>query len=99
MAALSEKVNVPVENLMTPDLLRRALWAPPHTREPEALLAAIGEQLTAAGARTGQVGLVAPVVPEAVLVGSVGPAPPIDEPDPIPPQDGVRSRGGGGGEN
>ncbi|HEY9564208.1 MAG TPA: ribonuclease D [Nocardioides sp.] len=87
MAALSEKVNVPVENLMTPDLLRRALWAPPHTREPEALLAAIGEQLTAAGARSWQVGLVAPVVTEAVLVGAVEPDEPIEEDAPITSED------------
>ena len=37
VAELGERVSVPVENLLTPDHLRRVLWTPPATRDPEQL--------------------------------------------------------------
>jgi ribonuclease D len=35
LTALSEERSVPVENLLTPDVVRRVLWTPPKTREPD----------------------------------------------------------------
>jgi len=58
MAALSEKHAVPVENLLTPDLLRRLCWRPPEDPTADAVAA----QLLDAGARPWQVALTAPAV-------------------------------------
>lgn len=82
MADLSERVKVPVENLMTPDTLRRVLWAPPHTREPEELLTGVGDLFAGLGARPWQIGLVAPLVQQATLTAAEEPA--AEEPDAEP---------------
>lgn len=76
IAALGEKVSTPVEQLLQPDSLRRLLWTPPRTRQPDDLLAAVGEQLTAYGARPWQVELVAPLLRDAILAGDVEPPTP-----------------------
>lgn len=53
LAALSAKVTVPVENLISPDLVRRVMWSPPDGSDlPAALLAG--------GARQWQVELTSP---------------------------------------
>ncbi len=67
MAALAEEHGMPVENVLTPDSLRRVLWTPPASREPTELLEAVIDQLTALGARGWQIALVAPLVVQAVL--------------------------------
>ena len=59
MVALSERVAVPVENLMSPDLLRRVLWSPPDDGDVAAALSALG-------ARPWQVELCAPEVRQAL---------------------------------
>jgi ribonuclease D len=69
MAALGEERRLPVENLLTPDYLRRLLWTPPRTREPGELPGAIGDLLASYGARPWQIDLVAPLLAEAVLEG------------------------------
>lgn len=66
LAALSERVAVPVENLMLPDLVRRVLWDPPDPDE-------LDHTLRTAGARPWQVELVAPVL-RAALPGHDGAA-------------------------
>ncbi len=58
LAALSERVDVPVENLMTPDHVRQVLWRPPST--PTA--ASVDEALAALGARPWQRELVTPIL-------------------------------------
>ena len=35
LGELAEKQGLPVENVLTPDYLRRVLWAPPGTRDPK----------------------------------------------------------------
>ncbi|MDO9456860.1 ribonuclease D [Nocardioides sp.] len=65
--ALAEQQNLPVENLLTPDTLRRTLWSPPATRDPGDLLDRTVDQLTSMGARPWQVALTAPVIVTAVL--------------------------------
>ena len=67
VAALAEQHHLPVENLLTPDTLRRTLWSPPATRDPGDLLDQVVDQLTSMGARPWQVALTAPVIATAVL--------------------------------
>ncbi|MFY0406944.1 ribonuclease D [Solicola sp. PLA-1-18] len=55
VASLAEEHDLPLENVLLPDALRRLAWEPPA--EPDA--AAIGAFLTGLGARPWQVGLVA----------------------------------------
>jgi ribonuclease D len=73
VAALSAEHQVPVENLMTPDLLRRLLWAPPATRDPAALAEAVDAQLAGYGARPWQRELVVPLLVEAIVAAETTP--------------------------
>jgi ribonuclease D len=66
VSALSEERNVPIENLLTPDYLRRVLWSPPNAPDDE-LEAAVGAELSRLGARQWQVDLMAPLITEAIL--------------------------------
>jgi ribonuclease D len=56
LADLADVHHMPVENLVSPDLVRRLAWTPPT--EPDA--AHVAEVLAAGGARAWQVGLVTP---------------------------------------
>ncbi|MBA3781598.1 MAG: ribonuclease D [Nocardioides sp.] len=67
MLAISEELAVPVENLLTPDYLRRAMWAPPSTRDTGELADALAAQLSSYGARPWQTDLVTPPLVDAVL--------------------------------
>ncbi|UUW89909.1 ribonuclease D [Pimelobacter simplex] len=67
VATISEEREVPLENLLTPDSLRRVMWAPPSTRDPVELLEAVIDQLRGLGARSWQVGLTAPALSRAIL--------------------------------
>jgi ribonuclease D len=58
LGKFADEHHVPVENLLTPDLLRRVLWTPPAEPTPEAVRAAL-DQL---GARPWQVDIAAPVI-------------------------------------
>ena len=87
VAARAEELNLPVENLLTPDYLRRTLWTPPATRDPDLLGPAVAEQLTAYGARPWQVEIVGPLLVDAILGADqppgrddAGPQPAADEP-------------------
>jgi ribonuclease D len=53
MTAVSERHNIPTENLLTPDLMRRLAWSPPSSDEAE-----VNDFLLAGGARPWQIGLV-----------------------------------------
>jgi ribonuclease D len=61
IAAFSTEHSVPVENLLTPDLLRRLLWTPPA----DLSVAGIGAALGALGARPWQVAITAPIITQA----------------------------------
>jgi len=57
--------NIPVENLLSPDSLRRMLWSPAqHIGEPT--LDSISEALRGLGARQWQIDIAAPIVEEAI---------------------------------
>lgn len=61
LAALSQRLNVPVENLGTPDAIRRVLWDPPKPPTP----ATIDERLRTLGLRDWQRVLVTPIMVSA----------------------------------
>ena len=67
MGVVADNHGLPVENVLTPDYLRRTLWTPPATREPGALLDAVAAMLQGYGARSWQIGLAAPVLTRAIL--------------------------------
>ncbi|TFV53176.1 ribonuclease D [Blastococcus sp. TF02A-35] len=62
LAELSEKHSVPVENIVSPDLVRRITWSPPEPRDA----ATVAEALRAGGAREWQVVLTVDVLTDAV---------------------------------
>lgn len=61
---LSEEVNVPVENLLSPDTLRRVLWAPPPVDAD--LEVVVADALRARAARPWQIELATPIVADAI---------------------------------
>jgi ribonuclease D len=62
VAAIAEEHNLPAENLIVPDSVRRLAWVPPETVDAESVSAA----LTATGARRWQVELTAGPLAEAL---------------------------------
>ena len=62
LAELSARLSIPVENLLSPDLVRRLAWSPPADADP----AAVGAVLATGGARRWQVELAAPLLADAV---------------------------------
>ncbi len=84
LADLSEERSVPVENLLTPDVVRRVLWSPPAPREVAELTDAVAGVLGDHGARQWQVELVGPVLVDAILHPAPPPAPVSAEPDAAP---------------
>lgn len=62
LAGVSEERQIPVENLLTPDTLRRVLWLPPEPLDAER----IRRQLADLGARPWQVEIATPIIADAV---------------------------------
>ncbi|MEU8520487.1 ribonuclease D [Streptomyces sp. NBC_01216] len=62
ISALAEELNLPQENLITPDTVRRVCWEPPAPATPDAVSAALAGH----GARAWQVGLVTPLLVAAL---------------------------------
>ncbi|MER5911996.1 ribonuclease D [Streptomyces sp. NPDC001982] len=62
VSALAEELNMPQENLIAPDTVRRVCWEPPKVVDAETVAAA----LAGYGARPWQVELVTPVLVEAL---------------------------------
>lgn len=79
VTALSEERNVPVENLLTPDYMRRVLWSPPKVPEDQ-LDEAVGAELRALSAREWQIDLMAPIIAEAIRNPGT-----VDTPEPVEP--------------
>ncbi|WP_127475021.1 ribonuclease D [Microbacterium sulfonylureivorans] len=59
----AEELNMPTENLLTPELLRRVAWAPP---EP-VTAASVGEALLGLGARAWQIAQTSQVIADAFV--------------------------------
>ncbi|WP_066285632.1 HRDC domain-containing protein [Arthrobacter sp. B6] len=68
----AEERNLPLENLLTPDFLRRIAWRPPADISEES----VAGELRALGAREWQVGLAGPLITAAFL-----------NPQPLPPKE------------
>jgi ribonuclease D len=62
MAEFAHEHSVPVENVLSPDSLRRVLWTPP---EP-ATEASLREALTTLGARRWQCDIAVPIIEAAI---------------------------------
>ena len=67
LTRLAEEHHIPAENLLTPDYLRRTLWAPPASRNEASLTDGVRTLLAGLGARPWQIDLTAPVLVEAIL--------------------------------
>ncbi len=65
LAQVSEQWSVPVENLLSPDLVRRLMWSPPTPADPDSVAAV----LRAGGAREWQIGLTSALLAEAIAAG------------------------------
>ena len=61
LAEYAASRHLPVENLVSPDAVRRILWEPPSDGSAES----IADELRALGARAWQVEIVAPILVEA----------------------------------
>ncbi|MFE7120849.1 ribonuclease D, partial [Streptomyces sp. NPDC057654] len=62
---LAERLNLPQENLITPDTVRRLCWEPPADPTPDAVAAVLAGH----GARPWQIEQVTPVLTEALRAG------------------------------
>ncbi|WP_148572153.1 ribonuclease D [Nocardioides caldifontis] len=62
LTELAEELDLPVENLLTPDYVRRVLWQPPNPADETA----VRETLRSFGARPWQIDLTAAILAEAV---------------------------------
>jgi ribonuclease D len=62
VSALAERLNLPQENLVAPDTVRRLCWEPPSPPTPEA----VSDALAALGARPWQIEQVTPVLTRAL---------------------------------
>ncbi|MEU3374120.1 ribonuclease D [Streptomyces sp. NPDC006711] len=62
VSALAERLNMPQENLITPDTVRRVCWEPPGDRSE----AAVAQALSSYGARPWQVTQVTPLLSAAL---------------------------------
>ena len=60
---LSTELSIPVENVLTPDILRRLAWNPPEPGTPSA----IGAELDGLGARQWQIDATAQLIAEAFV--------------------------------
>ncbi len=69
VARRAEQLEMPTENLLTPDTLRRVAWRPPAEITPETVATALGEL----GARPWQIRETAPIITVAFL-----------DPEPLP---------------
>ncbi|WP_408896660.1 ribonuclease D [Nocardioides sp. R1-1] len=67
VSQLATEHDIPLENLLTPDTLRRVMWSPPATRDAVGVLEAVIDQLRALGARSWQIGLTASALSRAIL--------------------------------
>jgi ribonuclease D len=70
------ELNLPVENLLTPDFVRRVMWQPPEGEPDGDLVPAVGAMLASLGARAWQIELTAAILADAIT----SPEPPPETP-------------------
>jgi ribonuclease D len=66
---ISTELSIPIENLLTPELLRRVAWSPPDPLEPDSIEAALREM----GAREWQIDATAQAIHQAFVEASQTP--------------------------
>jgi ribonuclease D len=71
--------DIPVENLITPEFVRRICWAPPAASTSQASPQIVRDHLLSLGARKWQVDLVAEAIAAALLEKE-----PVPTPEPVP---------------
>ncbi len=76
---IAEENNIPIENLITPELVRRICWAPPAPSTSDASPEIVREHLLSLGARKWQVELVGAAITAALLEKE-----PVPVPEPVP---------------
>jgi len=69
MSVHSEELSIPIENLLTPDYLRRVSWTPPSDITPQS----VAEALESLGARQWQIDVSAQSIAEAFVEASQTP--------------------------
>ena len=80
---IAEENSIPVENLMTPEIVRRICWSPPAGATDQSSPQLVREYLLALGARSWQVDLVGQVITDALLEKEALPGPaPVPETTP-----------------
>ncbi|HYO40404.1 MAG TPA: ribonuclease D [Nocardioidaceae bacterium] len=79
LKALADEHSVPVENLVTPDFVRRLMWEPPALADAADLRTAVADRLVDLGARPWQVELTRDLLAEAIA--SPPSAPVVPRPD------------------
>ena len=67
ITAMAEANNLPPENLLQPDTMRRLLWEPPTSRDPGDLLDDVVGRLQWSGARPWQIAMTASLLTDAIL--------------------------------
>ncbi len=70
LAALAGDLGLPLENLLTPDYVRRLLWEAPEADSEIALRQEVADRLGELGAREWQIGLTAELLAGAIIEGS-----------------------------
>ena len=76
---IAQENLIPVENLITPEIVRRICWAPPASATTHRSLDAVVGFLAQLGARNWQIDLVAGAIADALLEKE-----PLPSPDPVP---------------
>ena len=74
--------NIPIENLMTPEHVRRICWNPPAGSTEKLSLSLVEDGLRSLGARKWQIDLVAPALAAALLEREPVPVPEVAETTP-----------------
>jgi ribonuclease D len=84
LGTLAADLKLPVENLLTPDYVRRLMWEAPDADTEQELLDLVAVRLRDLGAREWQIELTAEPLAKAIVKGATAtsdPADPADSPD------------------
>jgi ribonuclease D len=85
---ISEENQIPVENLITPEHVRRVCWKPPVGATQTLSLPLVEQALSELGARQWQIALVAPALAAALLEKEPLPVPEVAEVTETTPEEG-----------
>lgn len=81
---LSQELQIPAENLISPEVIRRICWAPPAASTTSIDVTSVAEAMAALGARPWQVEIVAPPLAAALLEREPREIPAPEEPESEP---------------